>query len=141
MVLKLVVDTNVLFSIFKKESQTRKLIYLSAYELELHSPLFAIGELKNYRDVIIRKAKISDVQFYEILYEMGERIRLWPIKDYAEFISLAERITPDPDDVPFVALSLKLNAPLWSNDKRLKKITQIHVVNTSELIKLLEELR
>ena len=25
----------------------------------------------------------------------------------------------DPDDFPFIALALKLNAPIWTNDKNL----------------------
>ncbi len=56
---------------------------------------------------------------------------------YAEFIPLALRITPDKDDADFVALSLKTNAPLWSNDKRLKEIKEITVLNTKDLLKLL----
>jgi len=30
-----------------------------------------------------------------------------------------------------------VNAPLWSNDKRLKEIEEIEVINTGELLKLL----
>ncbi|NJE77343.1 PIN domain-containing protein [Thermococcus sp. ES12] len=45
---------------------------------------------------------------------------------------IALEITPDKDDADFVALSLKANAPLWSNDKRLKKIKEIEVVNTRD---------
>ena len=138
MVLRFVVDTNVLFSVFKCDSGTRKIIYGHEFELELHSPLFAVSELKELKDVVIKKAKISEAQFYQILEELNERIFLWPIESYVEFIPIAEKITPDPDDVPFVALALKLNAYLWSNDKRLKEVKEIKVLSTSEIIKMLE---
>jgi len=138
LVLRFVVDTNVLFSVFKRDSGTRKIIYGHEFELELHSPLFAVSELKELKDVVIKKAKISEAQFYQILEELNERIFLWPIESYVEFIPIAEKITPDPDDVPFVALALKLNAYLWSNDKRLKETKEIKVLSTSEIIKMLE---
>jgi len=46
-------------------------------------------------------------------------------------------ITTDKDDVDFVALSLKINAPLWSNDKGLKEVDEIQVLTTKELLKIL----
>jgi predicted nucleic acid-binding protein len=45
-------------------------------------------------------------------------------------------ITPDPKDADFVALALKFEAVLWSNDKALKGIGGIKVVNTKEIISL-----
>ncbi|WP_366938811.1 PIN domain-containing protein [Thermococcus sp.] len=35
------------------------------------------------------------------------------------------RVSPDKDDADFVALALKVNAPLWSNNRRLKEIREI----------------
>ncbi|WP_367884574.1 hypothetical protein [Thermococcus sp. JCM 11816] len=36
-----------------------------------------------------------------------------------------------------MALALKVKAPLWNNDKRLKEIKEIDVLNTKELLELL----
>ncbi|AMM53454.1 PIN domain-containing protein [Pyrococcus kukulkanii] len=137
MVLRLVVDTNVLFSIFKRDSGTRKIIYENIFYIELHSPIFAIWEMKEIKDEIIKKAKITEEEFYKILEEISEIVSLWPIEKYIDFLSIAEEITPDPDDIPFVALALKLNAYLWTNDKRLKEIKEIKVITTPELVRLL----
>ncbi|MFA4702066.1 PIN domain-containing protein [Pyrococcus kukulkanii] len=137
MVLRLVVDTNVLFSIFKRDSGTRKIIYENIFYIELHSPIFAIWEMKEIKDEIIKKAKITEEEFYKILEEISEIVSLWPIEKYIDFLPIAEEITPDPDDIPFVALALKLNAYLWTNDKRLKEIKEIKVITTPELVRLL----
>ncbi|MBU4341533.1 MAG: hypothetical protein KJ928_02905 [Candidatus Altiarchaeota archaeon] len=49
--MKLVVDTNVLFSFFRKESKTRELI-LNFELLDLNTPAFCISELLKYRETI-----------------------------------------------------------------------------------------
>jgi len=39
------------------------------------------------------------------------------------------------DDIEYLALALKLNCPIWSEDKRLKKQTLVKIINTTELIR------
>ncbi len=60
-------------------------------------------------------------------------------ESYAEFVDIAIKITPDSKDVDFVALALKMNAVLWSNDKVLKSVPYLKVLNTSGIIKLFPE--
>ncbi|ASJ05056.1 hypothetical protein A3L01_06635 [Thermococcus barossii] len=94
-------------------------------------------ELYKYRDVITKKAGINADDFEFLISTLREHVMFVEEKFYAEFVPIALEITPDKDDADFVALSLKANAPLWSNDKRLKKIKEIEVVNTRELLRLL----
>jgi predicted nucleic acid-binding protein len=49
----------------------------------------------------------------------------------------ARRISPDPDDVQYFALALKLDASIWSNDKNLKNQNIVKVFSTDELVKIL----
>ena len=37
------------------------------------------------------------------------------------YIQVVKKVADDfdPDDFPFIALALKLNAPIWTNDKKL----------------------
>ena len=60
------------------------------------------------------------------------------IKKYAKYLAVAKTITPDPDDIDFFALALKLDCPIWSNDKLLKKQARIKVFSTADLIQRLE---
>ncbi len=60
-------------------------------------------------------------------------------ESYAEFVDIAIKITPDSKDVDFVALALKMNAVLWSNNKALKSFPYLKVLNTKEIIELFPE--
>lgn len=129
------VNTNVLFSFFGKSTTTRELIFLLSGRLI--SPKFAIEELYEHKNVIMKKARITPEDFESLISTLREHVMFVEEEFYAEFIPLALEITPDKDDVDFVALSLKINAPLWSNDKRLKEVDEIQVLTTKELLKIL----
>ncbi|HIH22695.1 TPA: hypothetical protein HA238_03135 [Candidatus Micrarchaeota archaeon] len=59
-----------------------------------------------------------------------------PKDEYQEMMAFAEKITPDPKDVPYIALALKLKIPIWSNDRDLKeKQDEVKVYNTKDLLK------
>ena len=55
--MKLVIDSNVLFSFFWENSVSRELL-LNA-EIGFYSPEFALEEVNKYQEEIIRKAKIT----------------------------------------------------------------------------------
>jgi len=57
-----------------------------------------------------------------------------PKEEYATRLADAALISPDPDDVPYLALALTLGIPLWSNDKALKGQTNVKVLATSDLL-------
>ena len=132
------VDTNVLFSFFGKTG-TRKLIY-SLYDsgVDLYTPSFARRELEKLRDVIQKKAEIDDASFDLIATYLFMLVREVPFMVYAEYIHKASEITPDPDDVDFVALALKYGCKIWTLDKALLAAEQVPTVSTLELAKLFE---
>ena len=59
-------------------------------------------------------------------------------EDLIAYMEEADLITPDPDDVMYFALALKLNCSIWSNDKKLKHQDKIKVYFTEELVKELD---
>src|SRR3989344_2944023 len=132
----LVVDMNILFSFFKKHTFTRKL--LSNPNLELYSPIYAIDELNKYSQELISKSKINTGTFELYKKVLSWFIKFMPVSEYKEFKDKADSISPDPNDTQYFALALKLNCPIWSNDKKLKEQSEIKVLNTSELIELLK---
>ena len=69
--------------------------------------------------------------------QLKQQINFINKKDYDKNIKAAEEISPDKADSDFIALSLKYNCPLWSNDAILKKQDKIAVISTKELIELL----
>ncbi len=137
--MRLVVDTNILFSFFKRDSLTRELV--SRFEiLELFTPSFCIEEILKWKETICRKCGISERSFEEILDELKVFIKVVPLSEYSEFLKKAKEICPDPDDVDFFALALKLKCPIWSNDFKLKKQPKVEILSTKELIEFLSKI-
>lgn len=138
--MKLVVDTNVLFSFFKKESKTRRLI-LNFEILEPVTPSFCIDELNEHKELICEKSKLSDREFEEALDDLLIFVKVFSLSEYKEFLPDAKTISPDPDDIDLFALALKLNCPIWAQEKAFKKQSRIKVFATSDLISFLSETR
>jgi len=138
--MKLVVDTNVLFSFFKKESKTRKLI--SNFEiLEPITPSFCIDELNEHKELISEKSRLSDEEFEETLDDLLIFVKVFTLSEYRDFLSDAKTLSPDPDDIDLFALALKLDCPIWSNEKAFKKQSKVKVFSTSDLISFLSQTR
>lgn len=64
-----------------------------------------------------------------------ESVTIIPSEVYNDKIKKACNVMKDIDekDTPFLALAIKLNYPLWSNDKHLKKQDLVKCFNTQEI--------
>lgn len=131
--MKFVVDTNVLMTYFWKDSFTREI--LLNQDLELFSPEYAIEEINRNMDEILRKAKISHDEFKNLKRDLAMGVEFIPEKEYSEFLWKVSDIS-NKEDVDFVALALKLNLPIWSNDKGFKKQNKVEVYSTEEMARL-----
>ena len=129
-----VVDTNILFSFFWQDSLIRRI--LMSKNIEFFSPELAIDELKRYSSSISKKTKLSKEEFNDKIVNLKSFVKFIPKKDFSSFIQEAEKIAPDKDDIDFLSLCLKLNAPLWSNDNELKKQNKIIVFDIKDIIEL-----
>lgn len=133
--MQLVVDSNVIISaLISKDSFVRNLIVLE--KVSLFAPFLLIKEIKKYENEILNKSGLSKNDFELIELILLSKIKIFEHEDFEEFISEANSICPDPNDVEFFALCLKMNLPLWSNDKLLKKQNKIKILNTSEIVKI-----
>lgn len=130
----LVVDTNILFSFFWRNSLVRQI--LTFPDAKFISPEIAFRELKKYSSLIINKAGLSKKEFISEFSKLKSIIKIPFKKDYKDFIEKAEKISPDRDDSDFLALCLKLNLPLWSNDKKLKEQDKVVILNTKDVLEM-----
>lgn len=128
----LVVDTNILFSFFYDDSFIKQIL-ISPNNKFISSEL-AIKELKKYSSLIISKTRISKKEFSKKLNDLQSFVKFFPKKDYNNFLKKAEKFSPDKDDAEFLAICLKSNLPLWSNDKVLKEQDKVIVLNTKDII-------
>ncbi len=133
--MKFVIDTNILFTFFWQNSSTKKLI--QDKKIELFSPLFALHELSNYKSEIMQKTKITKEEFTILFNDLKKYVSFIPSKEYKSYQEQAKSLSPDKDDVDFIALALCYKCPLWSNDKDLKNIDEHTILTTKEIILLL----
>lgn len=142
--MRLVVDANVLFSFFKKDSATRKII--TSFELfELITPSLCVKELHRHEGEIREKAKISDEEFEEGMEDLRLFVDIIPDEEFKDFASKAEKISPDLKDVPYIALvmwskSKGHETSLWSQESKLDELEKhgVKVYKTGELLELLK---
>lgn len=134
--MKLVVDANILFSFFKKESFTRRFI-LSHPELELFTSVYVFDELDEHKEEVKSKSKIDDRVFELTKEELLAYVSIVPLDKFKRFWGEAKQISPDPDDIEYFALALALDCSIWSDDRELKeRQSMVNVFRTHELKKL-----
>lgn len=133
--MRLVADTNILFTYFWKDSFTKKNFVKE--NLDLFSPEFALEEIKFYTNEIMQKTNISKEEFNKLREELAIIVKFIPVEEYSKFLKEALKLSVDENDVDFIALALKLNCPIWSKDYHLKQQNKIRVFTTKELIMIL----
>lgn len=89
--MKLVVDANVLFSFFKRDSTTRKLV--TSFEIfELYTPSLCIKELSKNKEEICRKSKISEAEFEEAMEYLRLFVEVIPDEEFKDFSGEAKQL-------------------------------------------------
>ena len=132
----LVVDANILFAALIKEDITSELIF--KLRLHLFAPEFILEEFEKYKEELKNKTGRTEEEFNRLIEVFERNVILFPKEEIKPFIERAKSISPDIKDVPYMALALKLNIDIWSNDKDLKdKQKIVKVYPTHELIKKL----
>lgn len=128
-----VVDTNVLLTFFWKDSISRRILPKRAFDF--FSPQLALEEMNSHKLEILEKTGISGENFKKVREDLAMLVEFIPFEEYSAFLRKVSRI-PDKDDIDFIALALKLSAPIWSNDKELKRQSSpVQVFNTKEFIR------
>lgn len=129
-----VADANELFSLLIKGTEKSECVLFSD-DVELIAPEFLLVEFANNELEILSKTHRSEEDFSRLLSIFERRIRFVPKEDFTGFIPQALEILKEHlKDAPYVALALKFNCAIWSEDKSLKKRAVVGVLNTDELL-------
>ncbi len=135
--MKLVIDSNIVFSaLISPNGLTKRILLLE--ELELFGPQNLFDEINKYKEEIFKKSGLTKEHFEIFLIAVSSKINLIRDDELVDFIKKADEICPDPNDAAFFALSLAKGILLWSNDKELKKQNVVKVINTEELVKMID---
>ncbi len=135
--MRLIVDTNIFISALIKDSLTRRLLF--HIEAELFTLRFSQSELQKHYKEIMQKTKITADMLRQIQEKIYEKIIfLDDITIYAKLFE-AKKIMDhiDPNDTPFIAAALALQAEVWSDDKHFNQQQKIKVWKTRELLHFL----
>ena len=143
--MKLVVDTNIIFSaLLKKDSKALDIIMRD--DVETFVPKFLMIEIFKHKERIIKISKLSEDEVLESLYLILKYCTILNDEDISEEIlsrSFQYVKEIDPKDVVFVAAALTLDAQLWSSDKKLMnglKEKNINIfIHTTDLIEILKK--
>jgi len=131
----IIIDNNILFSLMKPDSTNSSLF--DSINLEFFAPIFVIKEFRKYREECMRKSGLSEKDFKKREEYIFDKIELIEFEEYENQLERAEKICPDPDDVSYFALALKLDLPIWSNDTLLKNQNRVKILSTGDMIKLM----
>jgi predicted nucleic acid-binding protein len=135
--MKFVIDTNILFSAIIRKSITRKVILSDVFDL--YVPEYLFEEINKHKDLILRKAKISNRDFIALLTLFQKHTKIVKKEVYLDKTPVAEEVMKGIDitDSPFLALALTLNCPIWSNDGHFKQQILVKVYTTKGILELL----
>lgn len=137
--MKLVVDTNILVSFFRHNPVNEIISLSKSFNLFLFSPEYAIGELKKpeIKQAVLEYSGLNSRQFDKQLSKLLALVEIVPDESFKEFESKAKQLIHDKD-VPIFALALKLSCPIWSNEPRFKRQSEVVIFSNREMIELFD---
>lgn len=142
--MKVVVDTNIVFSALMNADNAMGDILLNFQNgIEFFAPELLITELDRYTEKLSIASKLDQQQLAESRIRITEVIttvseELISAASWNAAYALTKNI--DENDTPFVALTIELNAQLWTGDRKLSNglLKKDLIISTSELTKMLE---
>jgi predicted nucleic acid-binding protein len=145
---KIVVDTNIVFSaILNSTSTIGKILLRSHKHLQFYSCNYLRTEIKKHRAKLLKLTKLSEADLTELEEIVTQRITFIDERLISQKLieSTSEKLQDiDENDTVFVALTDLLKAKLWTGDKQLynglKSKNYKTILSTAELCLLLADL-
>ena len=118
-----IVDTNILFAALVSSRSRLREILFTENELDFSCPRFLFVELFKHKERILAATELSEDDLLDALNALLARVHfvdeaIIPLGTWLEARRLCHGI--DEKDTPFVALTIHLNARLWTDDAELK---------------------
>jgi len=132
--MRLVVDSNILFAALIRDSVVRHLFLHIEAELFLLKVNFE--EIDEHKKELIRKSRCGEESFSILFESLSSKCRILEDDIILGKMGEAEKVMDrvDPDDTPFIAAALAIDADIWSDDSHFKKQKAVTVLTTKELI-------
>jgi len=139
--MRIVIDTNIIFSALLSSRNTIPEIIVSPYnKFKFYTSEYLFYELEKHKSKLQKTSKLTEKEIDQAKTKLFKYISVISLDIIPKEIwQTAELLTLniDPDDISFVALSLFLDAYLWTGDKVLYNGLQNKgidkIISTSEL--------
>jgi predicted nucleic acid-binding protein len=141
--LRIVIDTNILIGALVRDTSLKASLLKKNKKFLFFFPDYGLAGIEKFREYICSKRRKDTTapSFDYAIKFLLESITVVPRQEYQDQIpdayTLMEKI--DPKDSPFLALSLHLECPLWSDDAHLKQQSRVPCYSTQEFSGLLDE--
>ncbi|MFA4702071.1 PIN domain-containing protein [Pyrococcus kukulkanii] len=134
-------DYNVVFSALYNKGVSYRLFLVNhiTQAVKFFVPSYFWQELKKKEEKLKNLTKLSKEEYDIIFNIIKSQIIAVPDEIVRLGVEEAKAITPDPEDVPYVAVSIALKIPLLTGDLKLKNALKdkIIVYSPAELLKIL----
>ena len=98
---------------------------------------FSLQNLRNTQKKYKKKTEKTEEELNHLLDVLKMKIILIPLEEILPYLDEAEKISPDPDDVAYFALALKLKCAIWSQDRKLRENqNKVQVYSTEDLVRM-----
>lgn len=139
--MKIVADTNRIIAALVKggttrEGTTREILFDKNFEL--FAPEHIKYEISKYKEEILNKTSIKEEEF-ELLHSLVfEQITIVPEAEYNKFIDELKNEIKDPNDIPYLAVGLLINAEgVWTHDPHFQKQKECKVFTNIDMLKII----
>lgn len=99
-------------------------------------PEFYFTEFRANRPEVMAKTGLTESELDLLLDLLFEGMRIVPRSEFEDRLAEASEAigSADPDDVPFLALAMHLDADVWSDDEHFRRQDAVRVWRTHELV-------
>lgn len=135
--MKILADTNRIIAALIKEGTSRDILFDENFEFITTD--YTITEIRNHKDELKRKTKLTDEEFEILLTLIFERIRIIPHEEYEDFIEECKNDINDLDDIPHLAACLASKAEgIWAHDSHFLEQRKVKVFTNIDMLRISE---
>ena len=137
--MELIVDVNVVLSALVKRGVSFKVFALNSIirKFRFFAPDFMLSEFAKHKDRILKESGLREEVFSAIVDLIFSQIEIVPSEVFGNLVPRVMELLKDEKDVPYVALSLAFNCPIFSGDSDLREIERIKAYSPRELLEML----
>ena len=119
----IVIDSNIVLASLRSRDSVLRQKIMTTTQYRFTTVNFLFVEIFKHKEKIFKNAKATEEEQLQFLNNVIQKIQfqqeeIISIHNFFEAYHLCKDI--DKKDIPFVALSLELDAPLWTRDSILK---------------------